>query len=797
MERLKYTLDIQKVGEVCLVNLKRKNDPLSLSTTLAYPTALDRFYGNWQRAYKSFYSQSLRGKAQLSEAITLTEVDWRFKLAQAEAKLLTEFHAWLQCQELYEIRAEIAQVSRRAGPDAEFDFVDVFITTNSPTLDALPWETWEIAKEGGVQNAIRIIRAPKQIRHAPVSPRAGKPRILVIAGDDTGLELTSDLQSSRQQLKGKAELTSLGWKISSQEVAELKQQLLDALADEQGWDAILFFGHSDGSSTLGGELALAPNSWIGIKEIEHHLVEAKQRGLQFALFNSCDGLQIAETLINLGLSQVLVMREPIHNRVAQQFLVDFLKGLAQHQDVYEAMSGAVRSLKADHNLSYPSAFLIPSLFCHPQADLFWVSPKNWKTTVKKLLPSVPEVLWVGALVGLSLSPSVQDGLLNIRLGAQAAYRQLTQQIPALSQPPVQIVTIDQESLTRGNVSGNKYNPLDRRYLAQVLEKSAVPGAVIGIDYLMDRPIPEDDPIFVQAVRNAVQRDSWLIFATSRDQKSDRELVLQIPEISPYWSLSANIDVTLGFLELPAVDPKCPGQCPFSYLLGLVKTLKETKETAVWGAPELNSQSDLSYLLFSAAQEKTGTSTVDRLTDTNSLLGLPPIVDYSIPPGQVYESIPAWQVLESGLPPTEGQPIVIIAPGGYEESNDTQPLPIATQFWRQQLEKQKLAVEGITGGEIHAYMVHHWLTNHKVIPIPDLWGVALAIFMGKGLLLMANSSKAKSWAILGVGGGVMSYGLIGLQIFVGAGVLFPWLLPSMTLAGYGWRTVRQRQTQYRG
>ncbi|MFH7029339.1 MAG: DUF928 domain-containing protein [Heteroscytonema crispum UTEX LB 1556] len=56
-----------------------------------------------------------------------------------------------------------------------------------------------------------------------------------------------------------------------------------------------------------------------MQEIEGSLKIARKRGLQFAIFNSCNGINIAEFLINLGLSQVAVMREPIHDQVAQIF----------------------------------------------------------------------------------------------------------------------------------------------------------------------------------------------------------------------------------------------------------------------------------------------------------------------------------------------------------------------------------------------------------------------------------------------------------------------------------------------
>lgn len=99
----------------------------------------------------------------------------------------------------------------------------------------------------------------------------------------------------------------MGWQ-PGQEIAELKAKISAAIADERGWDVLFFAGHSNETVLTGGELAIAPNVSLSISEITPQLLKAKQRGLQFALFNSCSGLTLANSLIDLGLSQVAVMR---------------------------------------------------------------------------------------------------------------------------------------------------------------------------------------------------------------------------------------------------------------------------------------------------------------------------------------------------------------------------------------------------------------------------------------------------------------------------------------------------------
>lgn len=58
-----------------------------------------------------------------------------------------------------------------------------------------------------------------------------------------------------------------------------------------------------------GELGIAPSVSISISEITPKLMAAKKRALQPAILKCCSRLNITEALIDLGFSQVVVMRE--------------------------------------------------------------------------------------------------------------------------------------------------------------------------------------------------------------------------------------------------------------------------------------------------------------------------------------------------------------------------------------------------------------------------------------------------------------------------------------------------------
>ncbi|NEP07888.1 MAG: hypothetical protein F6K25_06990 [Okeania sp. SIO2G4] len=126
-------------------------------------------------------------------------------------------------------------------------------------------------------------------------------------------------------------------------------------------------------------------------------------------------------------------------------------------------------------------------------------------------------------------------------------------------------------------------------------------------------------------------------------------------------------------------------------------------------------------------------------------------------------------------------IVIIA-AAYRDAQltvDKQnfPLPAAVSYWR----SQKLRNVFI-GGEIHAYMVHHFLNQRLVIPIPDLWLIGVAIVLGKGIVLILEKKsplRQQKGIFLFLFLLNIIYGLASLQIYITAAILLPLFLPSLT------------------
>ncbi|MDJ0799542.1 MAG: CHASE2 domain-containing protein [Calothrix sp. MO_167.B12] len=774
-----FNLKIQQFEQLCIFELSWGQGQ-RLNAEIVYPATLTQLYQTWQRAYLNFYqSKDMRGRT-VSGGVVVPVVDWRAELVKAETKLMYEFHCWLKSAELYDIRNKITQIN------SEIDrIVQVFLTCTTMELERFPWEDWELGK------AMQMIRAPLNIGAETVKQqqikRQVRPRILAILGDDTGLNFQGDRQVVKS-LNRIAEVQFVGWQ-PKQTPIQVIQQISDAIADEKGWDILFFAGHSNETAMTGGELGIAPGVSISMNQITPQLSIAKQRGLQVAIFNSCSGINIAQSLIDLGFSQVVVMREPIHNFVAQEFLAQFLQGLGKHQDVYESVMAARQFLRMEKSHTYPSSYLVPSLFCHPGAELYRIPPFEWKLLLHQSIPTLVEVIAIIATITLSQSFLITDFLLDGRIFTQAVYRHATAQISAAETPPVTLIQIDMESISRAKLPNSQLLPMNRSYIAKLLDRvRKLNASVVGIDFIFDAPQtdpPSGDEDLGRAVRRAVNDNMWLIFGarlvSAREVGSHKSLGIT----NWNWTLQAYLDAYPQFVELPEPQGDCRQTCPFAYLTSLVHTTVNQKINQL-PQPHTDRVTNLRTQFLDLLDKQHSQAPVTNIYRWKSPFQLTPVVDFSIPPQQVYQTVPAWKLLENPQPnelSLLSKQVVLIAVGSDERLGIAPGQPdrfstsAATYYWTKQ--------DWMTGGESLAYMIHHFLSRRMVIPIPDMWMIGLAVIIGKSNVILLNKKyKFNQYKILTSSlGAIAFYSIAGLQLYISAGVLLPWFFPSAVFLAY--------------
>src|SRR4028119_2039735 len=252
-----FHLKVQRVEQVCLFELSWGQGQ-RLNVEVPFPEILIAHYQQWNTNYLSFYKTALRGRVAAKGNIAPPPVDWHAKLVEAEAKLLYEFYQWLRSSELYEIRSTLAQAVREGERRSDAPPVDVFLSCNPLDLARLPWEAWEIGAEFAAKGRIRIVRTPLNIQGKTAAPphRDRKARVLVILGDDTGLNFQADREAVKS-LYPVAEVEFVGWQ-PGKDIDALKAEIVNAITDERGWEVLFFAGHSNETALTGGELAIAP-----------------------------------------------------------------------------------------------------------------------------------------------------------------------------------------------------------------------------------------------------------------------------------------------------------------------------------------------------------------------------------------------------------------------------------------------------------------------------------------------------------------------------------------------------------
>jgi CHAT domain len=152
------------------------------------------------------------------------------------------------------------------------------------------------------------------------------------------------------------------------------QKLKEYLTDTIGWDILCFSGHSqsevDGST---GVICINKTDKLTVEQLKHSLKIAIERGLEIAIFNSCDGLGLGKQLAHLDIPQIIVMREPVPDLIAQEFLKVFLKAFAGGNSFYVSVRKARKHLKDAWDREIPGASWLP-VICQNQAEF----PKTWR-----------------------------------------------------------------------------------------------------------------------------------------------------------------------------------------------------------------------------------------------------------------------------------------------------------------------------------------------------------------------------------------------------------------------------------
>jgi len=232
----------------------------------------------------------------------------------------------------------------------EADDILVIIETEDLLLRQLPWQLWNLFSNFYTRSEFALSVPSYQMSRKATAVLDNQVKILAILGESEDLDLQKDKAILKQLPKSETTF------LTNPQQQELSDQLWD-----QRWKILFFAGHSfsqtDGKT---GQIYINDDNSIALSELKHGLKTAIEGGLQLAIFNSCDGLGLARELTDLNIPLIIVMREPVADLVAQEFLKHFLKAFSQGKSLYLAMREARERLQGLGS-KFPCASWLPVL----------------------------------------------------------------------------------------------------------------------------------------------------------------------------------------------------------------------------------------------------------------------------------------------------------------------------------------------------------------------------------------------------------------------------------------------------
>jgi hypothetical protein len=252
----------------------------------------------------------------------------------------------------------------------EREEVQIFIQTDNKELKGLPWQEWQVLQEFFIIHSHTELSISstnfKRPQRKELLLADARIRILAIFGDES-LELGEEkyLITSLEKYGGIIHVLNQPDRVT----LELE------LADPKGWHILFFAGHS-GSDEHGnlGWIENKPGEKIAIDEISKSLERLISDKLQLAIFNSCDGLGLANQLVSQSLPYCIIMREPVESVFARELLRHLLIAFVRGKSLFASMRSAREYLRQefDEKGKHPGKSWLPVIVANPEArSLTW------------------------------------------------------------------------------------------------------------------------------------------------------------------------------------------------------------------------------------------------------------------------------------------------------------------------------------------------------------------------------------------------------------------------------------------
>lgn len=507
---LRFEGDLKVRGFQVTLEIRSESNQIELEGRGQLPPnlALVDSLHNWQDKYRNVGAPARIKPKQIIYDGNIQQR--RNDCKQAAVILRDRFTAWLKLDSFRSVDLQLREELQR---DEE---IRLLLRSADQRLQKLPWHEWDFVQRYPNTEVVLTPWEQKRRQSLIDSHQLTKNRILAILGHRHGIDVDVD----RQLLEHlpNSEVTFL--------VEPLRQELGDCLW-EQSWDVIFFAGHSETEGET-GRIYLNPTDSLTIEELWYTLRKAVDRGLKLAIFNSCDGLGLVQQLDDLAIPHLIVMRELVPDRVAQEFLKYLLSALSASKPVHLAVREARERLEALEP-EFPCATWLPVM--HQSADYIPISPL--KPLERQRFP-IKQLLFISLVVTTLVIGIRWTGLLQS--AELPAYDHLMRSRPTEQPDPrLLLVSIDEEDIRQ------YHHPISDDRLALALEKLIQEKPIaIGMNITRDLPVEKGYIKFANLLRNNRQLITTCSF---ENQSSVDQASINPPPAAPATQVGFNNSVT--------------------------------------------------------------------------------------------------------------------------------------------------------------------------------------------------------------------------------------------------------------
>ncbi|GAA6616165.1 CHASE2 domain-containing protein [Scytonema sp. NUACC26] len=508
--------DLELGFPVVTAQLWHNNQSFKLIGSLPAVPELSELYKRWQLLYEAVHESlgsNQRIKVHSQDITHISVSDFDSLCQQLQARINT----WLKSESFQNIERQLRTLLSRD------DEIRVIIETHITLLHRLPWHLWNFFEDypkAEIALSNHEYASPQQI--VQKSPK-GEVKILAILGHNFGI----DIEKDRSLLQGLTDAQTTF--LVEPTRRELDEQLWD-----RDWDILFFAGHSvslaDGEK---GEIHINQTESLTISQFKNALQTAITRGLKLAIFNSCDGIGLARNLADLNIPQIIVMREPVPDLVAQQFLNNFLMAFTSGKPFFRSVREARERLQALEN-EFPCASWLPVICQNPTTvPITWQALRarqNHNEVGGKVLTNsrvlTPKTKILTVLLSTVMVTLSTIGLRYLGVFQKAELQTFDQMMLLRPKeeidPRLLVVEITEKDIQSRQEITTGLKSISDSTLAQLLNKlQKYQPRVIGVDIYRDFTDPPDKLKPIQ-LATELSQDNVVVVCKGRDTKHDTQ-----------------------------------------------------------------------------------------------------------------------------------------------------------------------------------------------------------------------------------------------------------------------------------